>query len=205
MSALALPRQYVLPLFPRLTTLVRGAVLRLASPFSPRKARRKAAEVESADALAARLFDTYGNTILRVAYSYLHNMKDAEEVLQDTLLKYLQTRPEVDGAEHEKAWLIHVSANIAKNRINYNSLRATDELHDELVAQEQEDLAYVWDAVRELPETYREVIHLYYQEGYSTKQIAALLGRNESTVRSDLKRGREQLKAILKEAYDFAE
>ena len=51
--------------------------------------------------------------------------------------------------------------------------------------------------------TFREVIHLHYYEGYSTEEIAKILGRNPSTVRSDLRRGREKLKAVLKEAYDF--
>ena len=44
---------------------------------------------------------------------------------------------------------------------------------------------------------------VHYYEGYSTGQMAVLLERKESSVRSDLKRGREKLKMILKEAYDF--
>ena len=68
-----------------------------------------------------------------------------------------------------------------------------------------EDQAYVWDAVRALPEKYREVIHLFYAENYSTKQIAEILKKREPTVRSLLCRGREKLKLILKEDYDFDE
>lgn len=59
------------------------------------------------------------------------------------------------------------------------------------------------EAVKQLPENYRAAIHLFYYEGYPTKQIARLLGKKEATVRSDLRRGRERLKAVLKEAYDF--
>ena len=99
---------------------------------------------------AERLLDTYGNTVLRMAYSYLHNMSDAEEILQET-----------------------------------------------------EDLSFLWEAVKQLPEANREVIHLFYYEGYPTAQIAKILNRRESTVRSDLRRGRERLKKILKEEYDF--
>lgn len=61
----------------------------------------------------------------------------------------------------------------------------------------------MWEAVKSLPENFREVIHLFYAEGYKTAEIAEVLGRNESTVRSDLKRGREKLREILKEEYDF--
>ena len=152
---------------------------------------------------AEYLLDTYGNSILRLAYSYLHNRSDAEEILQDTLLQYVRVRPLFENTNHEKAWLLRVAANLSKNKISYNKLRMTDELQEELVAEEQEDLAFVWEAVKELPQPYREVVHLYYEEWYSTKEIAVLLQRKESTVRSDLRRARKRLKEILKEAYDF--
>ena len=61
----------------------------------------------------------------------------------------------------------------------------------------------VYEAVKQLPDANREVIHLFYYEGYPTAQIAKILNRRESTVRSDLRRGREWLKKILKEEYDF--
>lgn len=152
---------------------------------------------------AERMLDAYGNAVLRLAYSYLHNLEDAEEVLQDALVQFLCTAPELNSREHEKAWLLRVAANLSKNRIKYNSLRQTDELMEDLAAENRDDLAFVWEAVRALPEQYREVIHLYYYEGYQTREIARILGRRESTVRSNLSRGREKLKAVLKEAYDF--
>ena len=158
---------------------------------------------ERQDCLAERLLDTYGNSILRLAYSYLHNYSDAEDILQETLIRYLQNAPQVTGPVHEKAWLLKVAANLSKNRIDYNRLRETDELNDELIGEEREDLSFIWEAVKSLPEKYREAIHLYYYEGYSTGQVAKLLGRKESSIRSDLKRGRERLKMMLKEAYDF--
>lgn len=152
---------------------------------------------------AERLLDTYGNAVLRMAYSYLHNMSDAEDILQETLIKYLKTQPELHGPEHEKAWLLRVAANLSKNRLDYNRLRDTDELEETLVSQEREDLSFLWEAVKQLPDANREVIHLFYYEGYPTAQIAKILDRRESTVRSDLRRGRERLKNILKEEYDF--
>ncbi len=162
-------------------------------------------EVSDINLKAEQVMNQYGNMILRLAYSYLHNMSDAEEILQETLIKYLQNAPVFEGNDHEKAWLLRVAANLSKNKINYNKIRTTDELNEQLVAEEKQDLAFVWDAVKELPEKNREVIHLFYHEGFSTKQIAEILQRKESTVRSDLKRGRERLKKILKEVYDFEE
>ncbi|OUN07700.1 RNA polymerase subunit sigma-70 [Flavonifractor sp. An92] len=149
--------------------------------------------------------DQYGDRVLRLAYSYLHNQSDAEEVLQDTFLQYLRTAPELEGPEHEKAWLLHVAANLSKNRLAYNRVRSADALSETLAAEERPDLSFVWEAVKALPVKYREVLHLYHYEGYSTAEIARLLGRKESTVRSDLHRGRARLKDVLKEAYDFEE
>lgn len=158
---------------------------------------------EAVNEQATQLLDKYGNHILRLAYSYLHNMNDAEDVLQDTLIQFLKSAPVLSGPEHEKAWLLRVAANLSKNRIDYNRLRTSDELDEELIAEEREDLYFVWEAVKALPANQREAIHLFYHEGYSTAEIASILGRRESTVRSDLRRGRDKLKDVLKEAYDF--
>ena len=154
---------------------------------------------------AARLLDVHGDSVLRMAYSYMHNMQDAEDILQETLIRYMKAAPEFDNESHARAWLLRVAANLSKNRIEYNRYRMADELNEELVAEEREDLSFVWEAVKSLPVTYRETIHLFYREGFKTAQIAEILGEKEATVRSHLKRGREKLREILKEAYDFEE
>ena len=168
-----------------------------------REENASAAQRADVNATAERLLDRYDNSILRLAYSYLHNMADAEEVVQDTLVQYLKETPEFADNTHEKAWCLRVAGNLAKNRIKYNSVREADELNDELVSEERDDLSFVWEAVKALPVKYREVVHLFYHEGYTTAEIARILDRKETTVRSDLSRAREQLKTVLKEAYDF--
>ena len=130
-------------------------------------------------------------------------MSDAEDLLQDTLITYLDSAPEFENEAHEKAWLLKVTANLSKNKIAYNRLRMTDELDEQLIDEKQEDLSFVWEAVKNLPDKYREAIHLFYYEGYSTAEIAKILERKESTIRSDLRRGRAELRFILKEVYDF--
>ena len=147
----------------------------------------------------------HGDRILRMAYSYVHNMQDAEEILQDVLMKLIGKAPKFDSEEHQKAWLLRVTANIAKNRIEYNKLRDTDELNDELVGEDRNDLSFVWEAVKELPDNYREVIHLFYQEGYQTEEIAEILGDTGANIRTRLKRARAKLKEVLREEYDLYE
>lgn len=162
------------------------------TPVSERAAQSRRAE---------HALDLYGNAVLRLAYTYVHNYDDAQDILQDTLVQLLRTKPVFESPEHEKAWLLRVAANLAKNRIVYNKRRAADELRDDLAAEHREDLGYVWDAVKALPENFRAAIHLHYYEGYSTAEIAKILGRKESTVRTDLRRGRMRLKRILEEEF----
>ena len=152
---------------------------------------------------AALLLERHGDSVLRCAYSYLHNMSDAEEVLQDTLVQYLRTSPELNDAQHERAWLLRVAANLSKNRLKYSAAHSADELNEELTAEHREDLSFVWEAVKSLPVSCREAVHLFYYEGLSTAQIAHILGRSETAVRSALHRGREKLREILREDYDF--
>ncbi len=158
---------------------------------------------------AEEILSTIGNSILRLALSYLHNIEDAEDILQETMIKFVTVRPVFESESHRKAWLMRVASNLAKNRIDYNRVRDTMELNEEIVGEVQEDLdkgdeyKAVWDAVRSLPVHQREAIHLFYQEGYSTAEIAHITGRREATVRSDLKRARDKLREMLKEANDF--
>ena len=149
-----------LPLFPAIDwlSLFRMAAARLFAP----KEDAKPVETVSISQQAAQILDTYGDTILRYAYSYLHNQSDTEEVLQDTLIQFLKTRPVFESDEHEKAWLLRVAGNLCKNRLKYNSLRQTDELREELIAEQREDLSFIWDAVQALPVQYREVIPVSY-------------------------------------------
>ena len=196
-------RNYAQTVFEMLRQICFAVYLPAAKPF---KRMHSSARSQTAQEQHLReVMDRHGNRILRLAYSYVHNMQDAEEILQDTLIKLLDSAPDFESAEHEKAWLIRVAANLSKNRIEYNKLRDTDELNDERVAEQRDDLTFVWEAVKELPDNYREVIHLFYEEGYQTDEIAEILGETGANIRTRLKRARAKLKEILKEEYDFGE
>lgn len=196
-------RNYAQKVFEMLRQICFAVYLPAAKPF---KRMHSSARSQTAQEQHLReVMDRHGNRILRLAYSYVHNMQDAEEILQDTLIKLLDSDPDFESDEHEKAWLIRVASNLSKNRIEYNKLRDTDELNDELVAEQRDDLTFVWEAVKKLPDNYREVIHLFYEEGYQTDEIAEILGETGANIRTRLKRARAKLKEILKEEYDFGE
>lgn len=152
---------------------------------------------------AEQLLDRYGQSVLRLSYAYLHNMSDAEEILQDTLVQFLKTSPVFESQDHEKAWLLRVASNLCKNRLIYDRRRRADPLSETLAQEDRPDLSFVWEAVKALPVHQREVVHLFYHEGFATAEIARIVGRKESTVRSDLRRARLRLKEILKEGYDL--
>lgn len=195
MSVLCCPRAGTGPQLLRRLTQALGRLFfsadETAPPLQPSRAR--------VNQQAEALLDRHGESILRLAYSYLHNQSDAEDILQDTLIQYLRTSPTLESPAHEKAWLLRVAGNLSKNLLRAQGYRQADQLEETLVTQEREDLSYVWDAVKALPVPYREAIHLFYYEGYSTAQIAQILDQKESTVRSRLKRGREKLKPLLEE------
>jgi RNA polymerase sigma-70 factor (ECF subfamily) len=157
------------------------------------------------DETVVHALKVYGSTILRLSYSYLHNLSDAEDVLQDTLLSLIKNTPVFSSSEHEKAWLMRVAINLCKNKLKsswYKTVEIPDDLQAEGFAEEASE---VLEAVQKLPIKYREVIHLFYYEGYSTFEIASFLHKKDSTVRSLLHRSREMLRKALKGAYDFDE
>ena len=147
----------------------------------------------------AEVVHKYHKSILILAFTYTKNIQDAEDIAQDVFLELWKRQPDFESEEHRKAWLLRVAGNLSKNLLRAQGYRQADQLEETLVAQEREDLSYVWDAVKALPVPYREAIHLFYYEGYSPAQIAQILDQKESTVRSRLKRGREKLKPLLEE------
>lgn len=153
-----------------------------------------------------RAMDEYGNMVLRLAYMYMRNEHDAEDVFQDVFIKLYEHMDRIQSEEHMKAWLIRVTANVCKNKLKWFAYRKVD-VYEEWLHSPNVDVNddfEVMSAVTSLPTKYREVVHLFYYEGYQTKEIAELLKKRESTVRSLLARAREMLKNKLKGEYDFA-
>ena len=149
------------------------------------------ANIDKAEAAVRK----YGDSLMRIAYTYTRNMEDAQDMVQEAFIKYLTKAPEFLSSEHEKAWLIRITINICKNHLASSYIKGHAELDENLsVCDEHSTLA---DAVDSLPEKYRIAIHLFYYEGYSTKEIAKIIGLTESAVTSRLQRGRGLLKKML--------
>lgn len=140
------------------------------------------------------LIDNYGNMLYRICLCILCDKEDAEDAVQDTLLKFLTKAPEFESEEHKKAWLIKVATNISKNmlilRIKHRALDI-DEL--EYIGTAEEDRG-VFDAIMRLPVKLKIVMILHYIEGYPTKEIADMVRISDAAVRKRLQKGRELLK-----------
>lgn len=141
--------------------------------------------------------ERYGPALQRLAYVYLKNIHDAEDAVQDVFLAYLRSTAVFSTEEQRRAWLMTVAANRCRSLLR-SPRRQTEPLSEELAClpAEESDLLR---AVLALEEKYRLPIHLYYYEGYSIAEIAALLHRSAATVGSQLSRGREKLRKMLEE------
>ena len=153
------------------------------------------------DETIRRIVGEYSPMLLRLAAARLPSAADAEDAVQETYIKLLTARPVFRDAGHEKAWLIrttlHRAADIRRKKTRETPL----DILPETAGPEPEpgQSSEVVAAVRALPEKYAAVIHLYYYEGYSIKEIARLLGLPLPTVGTRLARGRERLRLMLKE------
>ena len=143
---------------------------------------------------------TYADMVYKIAYRYVANPTDADDVFSETFLAYFKKERTFEEEEHRKAWLIRVTTNCAKDLLR--SKAPWEELNEELAedntfsldSEEQLDLRA---AIQQLRLEYREVICLHYLEGLSIQDISAILGRNENTVKTHLARGREKLRKFL--------
>ena len=145
-----------------------------------------------------RVVNEYATMLLRVAYSQLNNRAEAEDTVQEVLLKYMEKAPIFQSEEHEKAWLLRVTVNHCKNHLASAWFRKRADLDEGIPALDNAELEVV-SAVAALPAKYRAVVHLYYFEGYSTKEIEEILHSRPNTVSSRLSRARALLAKALKE------
>lgn len=146
----------------------------------------------------------YQNNLFAVAFNVCKNAQDAEDIVQDTFIQYYTTKKEFDSEQHIRAWLIRAAINKAKN-VNHTFWRRNKlplEDYMETLAFETPESENLFETVMRLPEKYRIVIHLFYYEDYSVREIADILKLGESNVKIRLSRGRGMLRETLKEEWN---
>lgn len=143
-----------------------------------------------------RYITLYHGAIYRLAYSYLKNNADAEDICSEVFFRLYKYKGEFAADENCKAWLMRVAVNLAKNQLKSVWFARRTELDETIPAQAEND-PELYEQVMKLPPKYRLVIHLYYFEGYSAKEIGQLTGTPVSTVTTHLARARKQLKDLI--------
>lgn len=146
--------------------------------------------------------ELYGDMVFRLAYSYLKNRADAEDVMQEALLKLYTETKTFESPDHERNWLIRVAVNECRKLLRSPWRRRIGSLDEAAEAPvfDRPAQSELFRQVMALPPKYRAAVYLYYYEGYSVKETAALLGAKASTVQTWLMRARGQLQTKLKEA-----
>ena len=142
--------------------------------------------------------EEFGDLVLRAAFGLVKNPQDAEDIAQEVFLNLVRSNPVFESWEHQKAWLLRCTINRCKSHFRSGWYRYSAPLDETLCLPFTPQESIVLDAIRALPEKYRQVIYLHYIEGYSTAEIGQLLNRRQNTVLSQLSRGRNLLKHTLK-------
>ena len=145
---------------------------------------------------AEAVLDKYGNNLYRICLVTLKNQADAEDALQDTLVRYLQKAPRFESEEHQKAWLIRVAVNICRDMLRKRRYHQ-EELENIPVPQADEQQQSALDALLTLPEQFRIPMILHYVEGYSVAELAKLLSLTQSAVKMRLSKGRILLREAI--------
>lgn len=149
---------------------------------------------------AAALYEQHVDRVYRLCVLCLRNAADAEDAVQTVFLKALQHAPRFHSAEHAKAWLLRTARNQCLDMLKRAGRTREQPLDERLSLPAWEDEAQgraVLHSLLALPETYKIVLYLYYYEAYSVKALARLLGRKQSTIQTQLARGRALLKLDL--------
>lgn len=139
-------------------------------------------------------------TLRRVAFGYLGNDEDVADAIQDTILAAYEHIGSLNKEEYFKTWLVRILINHCTKiyRVNKRNVGLEQDRAPESFDTGNADVEFR-ELLRSLPEDSRVIFQLYYGEQFTTKEIAAILGMKENTVKSRLHRGKEQLRAQLQQ------
>lgn len=163
----------------------------------------------------SRMMDMYGNDVMRTSYMYLKDKQKAEDAFQEVFIKVLKKYETFEGKSNEKTWIIKITINVCKDMLRSSwlkrvlltdkiSLQSKDtDIESKVIKNDENQLLFY--EVLSLPTVFKDVIILYYYQGYGTAEISGILNIAEGTVRSRLHRARELLKRKIGGRFDFSD
>jgi len=151
--------------------------------------------------LICRAVDEYSTLLFRISFFHVKSKEDAEDIVQETFLALHGKKPKIFGEEHLKAWLIKAAVNKSKNQLKSAIRKRNVPLDEAVIAKYDLDSTNidVLESIARLKPIDRNIIFLYYYEGFSAKETGDIIGKKEDAVFTRLKRAREKLKFFLEE------
>jgi RNA polymerase sigma factor (sigma-70 family) len=161
--------------------------------------------IQNNPAAQKELYLRYSTKMLGVCYRYAHNREDAEDMLQEGLIKVFQQIHTFENRGALEGWIrriiVHTCINILKKNKKFNE--SVDIIHATTVQVKEDNIPSIIQAkqvvecIRLLPIGYRTVLNLYAIEGFSHREIGDMLDIEESTSRSQYTRAKAMLEDIL--------
>ncbi len=150
-----------------------------------------------------KIIELYSDMVYRLAFSRTGTRQDADDVYQEVFYRYIKKHPVFESQEHCKAWLLRVTINCSNTFLSSPWRKRQVELSEDIPFEDKRKQE-LYAELQQLSGKYRDVIHLFYYEELSVEEIAKILGRKPSTVRTQLARARETLRGVMKEEdYEF--
>lgn len=149
-----------------------------------------------------RIYDEYGNHLLRTCFMYLGDKALAEDAMQDTMIKIYKNYNNFREESLEKTWITRIAINVCKDYLKSSWFKRVDvvsnlldiEVADEATMEEDDSLM---EKILKLPLKYKEILLLYYYDDYSIQEISDMLEVSVSNVTTRLNRARKKLKIQL--------
>ncbi len=150
-------------------------------------------------------YTAYSPLVFRVALSHMQNREDAEDLVHDVFIKYMEKAAYLNDEEHKRAWLIRVTVNACRDALRkrqYRNHLSLDEVA-ELPTADRTEGVEIFAALDTLSPADKNVILLHDLEGYSLKEVATMLGIGLSAAKMRLSRARERLKKHLEREGEY--
>lgn len=167
---------------------------------------------EEKDLLLEKLMIEHGDELVRLAFSYVKDTEAAKDMVQNTFIKCYKNLDTYRFDAQIKTWLYRITINECKDYLkswNYRMVQVKSFVNEtaksllpstEKAVLEKYYSDEIKDTILSLPKMYREVVYLYYYDSLKTEEIAEILGISVNTVKTRLRRAKQGLKSIIKEA-----
>lgn len=154
----------------------------------------------------------YGNDLVRLAFSYVKDAEIAKDMVQNTFIKCYKKLDLFRFDAQIKTWLYRITINECKDYLkswNYKMVQVKSFVNEtaksilpstEKTVIDKFNNEQIKDTIFSLPKMYREVVYLYYYDSLTTEEIAKVLEVSVNTVKTRLRRAKQRLHTVIKEA-----